>query len=271
MRNFVPEQLAKRWARVEAEIERSRVALGVDEVHDLRVALRRYNEALRLFETWTGRRYSKGLRDRMRPLRQTAGEVRDLDVAADLLRKANSAISLDARRAGAAVMLADALAVEFDSPPPPLILTAELAAEVARASLPKAAKAYFRTGAKLRAGTPPDEQLHAFRIDGKHFRYTLEMFAPLYGPALGRRIGSLRKIQGALGDLNDCAVLSGMPEVQGDETLLGWLRERAGRKRLEFQEVWDSDFRSARLWMAYFRRWVRTNRTEGRGGRLPSA
>lgn len=256
MRKFVPAQLANRWTQAAAEIERSRSALGVDEVHDLRVALRRYNEALRLFEPWTGRRYSKALRERMKPLRQTAGEVRDLDVAGDLLRKSGSAISLDARRAEAAAKLAEALTAEYEPPPAPLILTPESAANVARALLPKTAKAYFKTGSKLRAGEPPDEQFHAFRIDGKHFRYTLEMFAPLYGPALERRIGSLRKIQGALGDLNDCAVLSLMPEVQEDESLLSWLRERSQKKRHEFGEVWDSDFRSARTWMAYFRRWA---------------
>lgn len=257
MRQFVSAQLANRWTQVTAEVERSRAALGVDEVHDLRVALRRYNEALRLFEPWTGRRYAKALRERMRPLRQTAGEVRDLDVAADLLRKAESAISLEARRAEAAAKLAEALAVEYEPPPAPLILTAEPAADVAKALLPKTAKAYFKTGSKLRGSDPPDDQLHAFRIDGKHFRYTLEMFLPLYGPALERRIGSLRKIQGTLGDLNDCAVLGLMPEVREDEPLLSWLRERSEKKRREFREVWDSDFRSARTWMAYFRRWAR--------------
>lgn len=261
MRTFVPAQLARRWAQVAAEIERSRGSLGVDEVHDLRVALRRYNEALQLFEPWTGRRHAKALRARMKPLRRTAGQLRDLDVAVELLAKAESAISLDFEREEARAHLAAALTAEFETPPPPLVIEVEAADQVARTLLPKMAKQYFRTGSKLRAGSPPDEQFHDFRIVGKHFRYALELFAPLYGPALGRRIGSLRKVQGALGDLNDCAVLSAMPRVREDAKLLEWLGSRSARKREEFGQVWDADFSSVRTWSAYLRRWARMVRS----------
>lgn len=261
MRTFVPAQLARRWTQVAAEIERSRGSLGVEEVHDLRVALRRYNEALQLFERWTGRRYAKALRGRMKPLRQTAGQLRDLDVAAELLTKAGSAISLEFERDEARTRLAAALTARFEDPPPPLVIEEEPAGQVARTLLPKMAKQYFRTGSRLRAGNPAGEQLHDFRIEGKHFRYALELFAPLYGPALGRRIGSLRKVQGVLGDLNDCAVLSAMPGVREDARLFEWLEARSARKREEFSEVWDSEFSSARTWSAYLRRWARMVRS----------
>jgi CHAD domain-containing protein len=263
MRNFVPVQLARRWADVSVEIERSRASLGIDEVHDLRVALRRYNEALRLFEPWTGRRYSKALRRALKPLRKTAGEVRDLDVAAGLLEKACSPVSLAGRREAGAGLLRQALRVDYPAPPPPLVTADEPAPDVARRLLPKTTNWFFKKGAKLRGEDPDDEALHDFRIDGKHFRYTLELFSPLYGPALANRVAALRSIQQALGDLNDCVVLGRMQELHDDPGLAAWLQERAARKRKEFREAWDANFQSARLWSSYFRRWAHPERPTG--------
>ena len=54
----------------------------------------------------------------------------------------------------------------------------------------------------LRARSPPEE-LHGFRLETKRFRYTLELFRPLYGPNLDRYLKALRELQGALGKVSD--------------------------------------------------------------------
>lgn len=50
------------------------------------------------------------------------------------------------------------------------------------------------------------EPLHAMRIAGKHLRYTLEIFAPLYQGGLAPFIGIMKSIQDRLGEIHDCDV-----------------------------------------------------------------
>src|SRR5580692_6953009 len=56
------------------------------------------------------------------------------------------------------------------------------ASENARSILPKMARRYFEAGRKAIEGKRPPGELHAFRLKTKRFRYTLELFSPLYGP-----------------------------------------------------------------------------------------
>jgi CHAD domain-containing protein len=76
----------------------------------------------------------------------------------------------------------------------------------ARDRLPALAGRFFAAGRKLVESDCPPEAFHRFRIKTKKFRYTLELFSPLYGPALERRLASLRKLQKFLGEMNDCAM-----------------------------------------------------------------
>src|SRR5580693_7498001 len=80
---------------------------------------------------------------------------------------------------------------------------AHTAAQNARLVLPKMARKYFEAGRKAIEGRQPPEELHGFRLETKRFRYTLELFRPLYGPNLDRYLKSLRGLQGALGKVSD--------------------------------------------------------------------
>jgi hypothetical protein len=86
--------------------------------------------------------------------------------------------------------------------------TAVSTGENARRALPRLAREYFALGraAAMPGASPPE--LHAFRLASKRFRYTLELFLPLYGPCLAERVEQVRKIQGLLGDRQDCVVLA---------------------------------------------------------------
>lgn len=50
------------------------------------------------------------------------------------------------------------------------------------------------------------EPLHAMRIAGKHLRYTLEIFAPLYEGGMTPFIEIMKGIQDQLGEIHDCDV-----------------------------------------------------------------
>jgi CHAD domain-containing protein len=57
------------------------------------------------------------------------------------------------------------------------------------------------------------EILHAMRIAGKHLRYTMEIFAPLYKQSLLPIIEIMKEIQDQLGEIHDCDVwVTWLPE-----------------------------------------------------------
>jgi CHAD domain-containing protein len=53
-------------------------------------------------------------------------------------------------------------------------------------------------------------ELHAMRISAKRFRYTLEIFAPLFEDGLKEYLKVLRSGQDMLGTIHDCDVWSGL-------------------------------------------------------------
>ena len=77
------------------------------------------------------------------------------------------------------------------------------AVENARVVLPKMARKYFEAGRKAIEGKRPPEELHGFRLETKQFRYTLELFRPLYGPTMDRYLKALRELQSTLGKVSD--------------------------------------------------------------------
>jgi hypothetical protein len=81
------------------------------------------------------------------------------------------------------------------------------AGENARRALPRLAREFFAQGRAATEPTASPAQLHAFRLASKRFRYSLELFLPLYGPRLAERVDQVRKIQSLLGDRQDCVVL----------------------------------------------------------------
>lgn len=85
-REFARRETLARCERVLAEIERVSRNAGEDEVHDLRVSIRRFTQAVRIFEPLLPKRARKITR-RTRALLAAAGEVRDLDVGIGRLLK----------------------------------------------------------------------------------------------------------------------------------------------------------------------------------------
>ena len=117
----------------------------------------------------------------------------------------------------------------------------ESAALNAQRVLPKLVGDYFKSGRKLDAHSNA-KAMHGFRLKTKELRYTLEAFAPLYGAELEKKAATLRPIQNALGDFNDCEVLLAEMGDQLPHSARVKLKKRAEEKRLEFLNYWRKKF-----------------------------
>jgi|HigsolmetaAR201D_1030396.scaffolds.fasta_scaffold08059_7 Uncharacterized conserved protein len=141
------------------------------------------------------------------------------------------------------------------------------AVENARLRLPEMAERYFAEGNKVVSKAPAPERLHELRLATKHFRYTLELFRPLYGPGLEDRIGRLRKVQQLLGSINDAAVTRRLLDPKPDASAaIAFLDRRIEEKITEFQNFWKKYFGAPgerESWVRYLRLYAgkRTKRT----------
>lgn len=136
---------------------------------------------------------------------------------------------------------------------------AEPAVRNARRVLPKLVGDYFAAGRKLDRDSSARD-MHGFRLKTKHLRYTLEAFIPIYGPGLKQKLDSLRPIQNALGDLNDCNVLLADLKKQLPAAVMAHIRKRAGGKHKEFLRYWREEFDAAdedKKWEQYLTRSAR--------------
>jgi CHAD domain-containing protein len=74
--------------RLDYQVRRARKLSDARSVHDLRVAIRRYGQGLKLFRELLPDQETKKSRRRLRKILKAAGAVRNLDIALDLMREA---------------------------------------------------------------------------------------------------------------------------------------------------------------------------------------
>ena len=132
--------------------------------------------------------------------------------------------------------------------------TTRNAAENARVILPKLLEKYFKTGRKAAEGETSPKKLHGFRLATKKFRYSLELFRPLYGPSLERKLSALSGLQGVLGKLSDYHSMRTL--LKGDKALEEELDRAAEKKLKEFRAQWAAFDTEGQLkrWKAYLAR-----------------
>ena len=97
-------------ARFAAQIERAAADGSADAIHDLRVSIRRLSQCLRIFSRFFPIRPARKIRGHMRRIIKLAGEVRNRDIALDLLKEAG----LDSRGAVAAMLNAERRTMQAD-------------------------------------------------------------------------------------------------------------------------------------------------------------
>jgi CHAD domain-containing protein len=230
-------------------------------IHDLRVAIRRFSQVLSACNACFPRRPVRKMRRRLKLIMTLAGEVRDSDVALQLIAAAGAIpleAKLHARRKAAAKSLLASLKhwtarksvskwrSALESGIPPRELRQSKAEAFAHRELPRLAARFFREGA--RAATPEASagERHRFRLAAKKFRYTLELFAEFYSPAAAHWIAQVKELQSLLGAINDCrAVRDLVDTLGGNPKIEASLKKRQRRKSLEFRRAWTARFGAA--------------------------
>jgi CHAD domain-containing protein len=132
--------------------------------------------------------------------------------------------------------------------------SSQSAGDNAKAKLPALVRDYFQAGRKAIKAGKTAKQLHRFRVQTKQFRYALELFRPIYGPALDRHIKSLRGIQDALGQVSDYQAIRVM--IADDKKLADRVQKAQEKKIKKFREEWKRFDSGGELkrWRAYLTR-----------------
>ncbi len=90
------------------------------------------------------------------------------------------------------------------------------------------------------------EKVHRLRIEAKKVRYTLELFAPVYGASFDGWMERIKALQSVLGVISDCDMVRAMIERQGgDRRIESALRRKIRGKLGEFRQLWADSFARA--------------------------
>src|SRR5690349_17790857 len=262
-RKFVYEQACRQLGRLAFQINQTIRSRDAESVHDLRVAIRRFAQVLRVFKPCFRGKDVRKIRRELSQMMEAAGEVRNCDIAFNLVSKSKRSEAAGLRpklerfrREGERVLAArlkrwadrqsslkwrGALANTATtnggaSSKAPISRTAQR-------TLPPMAQAFLERGNEAaRTGSSPRD-LHHFRIELKRFRYTLEIFALVYGSPLESFLEGIKHAQELLGDINDCdTVRHLLSQFRGVEKTTSWLRKRQRRRIEEFQLYWTETF-----------------------------
>jgi len=101
MQRYAREQTSVLLQRLAFRMNRAAKLRDADSIHDLRVAIRRFEQCLQIFHQFLSGGHKKKIRRRLRKIMELSGEIRNRDIALDLLKQAG----LPARSALAARLL----------------------------------------------------------------------------------------------------------------------------------------------------------------------
>jgi CHAD domain-containing protein len=238
-------ELSESMDKVREELEKVRSKPDVDNVHDLRVAIRRCRSVAAVFEEIDPDEAWPEMRRKAKRLFRALGELRDGHVMADWVKKL--APENDEVRKHLHKVL------EADEP--------ELVKEVEKAAGKFDEKAWKRLRQRLRRRvryipvgglaaeclarerfeeikqrhlaalrTEKAKPWHALRIVLKKFRYTVETLLPEHHAAWSN---DLKRLQDLLGEIHDLDVLAGRvkAETESDEALRTSWKEKIQRER----------------------------------------
>jgi CHAD domain-containing protein len=230
-------QLRRQYEAIVAHDPGVRLGCDPDDVHGLRVAIRRLRAMLRAARPMLAGTWSEPLRIELKWLGGELGPLRDADVFRAYLTEEASTLD-EPDRAGIEELIglvelerlsAHARAVRALRSRRYLALLDELertarAPRVSGASVPleDIAREEFRKLAKAARRITPsstDEELHALRIRGKRARYAAELAATATGKRTARFLKHAKRFQDVVGEHQDAVVA---------EERLRALRARAG-------------------------------------------
>ncbi|MBI4672443.1 MAG: CHAD domain-containing protein [Chloroflexi bacterium] len=243
--------IARQFEKLRALEEQVRANDDLEAVHDMRVACRRMNSALRLLRAYFSNKRVKKRRPVLEELRDVLGRARNFDVLGAALDsyRANAPASESTALQMVMEVWSDeraaaqnALAKLLDSPAYAqwVTRTNEFLQEQDTQVNPRVgdmvpALIWKQYGAVRKYETRWEiaslEELHALRIDAKRLRYTLEFFADAFGEKPVALIEPLVALQDHLGSVQDAVV--------GAKALTGFMTIETRRARARGEDAPD--------------------------------
>jgi CHAD domain-containing protein len=240
-------QLAKRVRAAEKSPD------DPDSVHDLRVSIRHFHQAMRILPQMFDRRLAKSVKRRLKKVMSLLGALRNRDIAPEILQAAGvtpdeallKKIQKDRRSAQ------KQLARQLESWRKQEILRewktkmhksagGAPALKNARLELAGLAGELFQAGDYAVNHKVPYSRLHACRLLAKRLRYSMEMFQLNGSTRFKSRFKTLKRLQDQLGALNDCVTV--LELVEGHATAKGRLRLLRMQREKAFRAFWKQNF-----------------------------
>lgn len=253
----------------------SRIIRDVESVHRLRVATRRAIAAIDAFHDLLPEKRAEWFAKRLRRIRRSAGEARDLDVLTDRLAGESGESPGGKVRRRLVAMLSKQREVSRN----PIraqherLLDADwldrverliagvgagdnqpLFRDYAKRRLRPVMRRFFAAADRKLRST---DEIHTLRIEGKKLRYAMEIFAPVFTPRIRARChDALEHLQETLGDFTDHATaadrfrrLAQEKSAAANRDILVRLHQqeelRADEARKAFVNWWDARRRRA--------------------------
>ncbi len=233
---FAAETLRNRLRALVKETDGARSAKEIEHVHRMRVATRRLNVALNLFAPLFPTKLFKRWHKQLRGLRKALADARDTDVQILfledfsgrlehqahfpgvirlLLRKRQQRDKLQSRvikaieefESSDTIPQLRAALHELEDGPKTDTVSPEAPPNASLLALARLQIQETADEVREHEGSLTDTENfsghHAMRIEAKHLRYTLEVFAPLYAGELKSQIGACKRAQELLGQIHD--------------------------------------------------------------------
>jgi CHAD domain-containing protein len=254
----------------------SRTGEDIEDVHDMRVAIRRMRSTFRLLKPYFPTKDVRDFNDELRRIAATLGDVRDLDVLiqdlgeyqASLPKAKKTAFAAkiaefdqmrESARAELVVVLDGKRYRRFLKSFAKFLTTPVEAAPLAGSVIPIQVRhvlpglIYDRLASVLAYDDvldmtdEDDTMLHALRIEFKRLRYAVSLFEGVLGSKIGDFIDELKTIQDCLGGLQDAvtarARLENFLEDEDESGLLNAYvasrESRAAELKAQFPLLWE--------------------------------
>jgi CHAD domain-containing protein len=255
MKKLVRLQTAKRLKILDREVGlAAKKPKDAETIHDLRVSIRRLRQELNVFEEWLKPGPVKRIRGNLKKLMERCAAVRNCDIAMEVLQAAGcqspklvANLEKDRRRARgelahklASWRKEDRVGKWREDLRVPHSAPKESVDEAARRVLPAMVTELFRAGREAVRPDATHERMHRLRLEAKRVRYTLELFARVYGSETKPILESLKELQDKLGAINDCATTLEMIRRHRDAAAA--VRRLAGERETAFREHWKRHF-----------------------------
>lgn len=252
------ERIGQCYCEFTAQLGRTILDPGLDEIHGLRISIRRLRLALDLCQE----RPRKTLRRGLKHLMALAGKLRDCDITSRHFERAKLPDIGDRSRRERKKVEQD-LAQFLCSRAHHLKVRSEeelkVSLDAATGKITLLAEDLFDCGEKASKADASIRQLHQARIALKKLRYTLEMFHPQTDSSQGNAIKQFIKLQKLLGEIHDLStVMDALPGKKRYRNIHRRLKRQQAKKIRRFQQLWMNTLRPYKaIMIQHWLQWVR--------------